>query len=244
MRYEKMADWIHDEIEKVASRPLDQQVSESYELHKHGLTITASLAENSVGGNGNQGQRHVRLLPNRVIKTVPTATNSAKSGPIEDTAVDADEGEEEEVPTHLPKGGPTPGPHPTPGPKNDVRPQQRVSQPTQHFDLAPIFTPVSGPYGNISPHSLRLSLLYPDQPQDLEVEVRPVGEDGSRPLLGLMEVVVGTMPARIFSDKQSFLFPAATDSTKPRQTIAVRFNQPILNRSFVVRAYPCESEDG
>ena len=237
----EMGEWIRDEIEKVASSPPENQISESYELHKHGLTITASGTDSTEDGNGSQGQRQLRLVPDRVIKSAPQSAKSTVSGgPRQDTAVDSDHGEEEEAPRHVPEGGPTPEPNPQPGPENEVTPQRRVIRPTQYFDLEPVFTPVSDPYGNIATHSLRVSLCYPDQSQDLEIEVRPVGEDGSRPTLGLMEVVVGAEPARIIRDKQAFLLPAARGDKKTRENVVVKFNEPIANRSFMVSVSPVE----
>ena len=240
---QEMGEWIRDEIEEVASRAPEHQISESYELHKHGLTITSPEADTTGDGNGRRGHRQLRLVPDRVIQSAPPSTNSTASGePLQDTAVDSDHGEEEDAPRHLPDSGPTPpGPEPKPRPENDVRPQRRVIRSTQHFDLAPVFTPVSDPYGNLATHSLRVSLRYPDQPQDLEVEVHPVGEDGSRPKLGLMEVVVGTEPARIMGDKQTFVLPAAGENTATRETIVMKFNEPIASRSFMVSAFPHES---
>ena len=100
--------------------------------------------------------------------------------------------------------------------------------------MEPVFTPVFDTYGTLSTHSVALSIRCPDEPQDLIVRVRPVGEDGWLPTLGLMDV---SAPARVSSDhRNAFVLPAGSaPGPNGRVAVELKFNEPVHDRSFSVK---------
>lgn len=94
-------------------------------------------------------------------------------------------------------------------------------------------------YGQIDSHRISVYLDFPDatqtDAQDVEVAIRPVGEDNSKQDVGLMEVTVAGMPTPINKTTKTFLLPAAIIARK-HVTVVVKFNEPVSHRSFVAIA--------
>jgi len=169
----------------------------------------------------------MRLLPLREAASAP-ADPAQGDGPPETTIHEGgDNIEDVPIEPDPDDGGGSGGSGTGPGPSPVATGRAR------RVPLEPVFTPVFETYGNLSTHSVSLSIRRPDEPRDLVVRVRPVGEDGWLPRLGLMDV---SAPARVSPDhRNAFVLPAGSASgPNGRVAVELKFNEPVHNRSFSV----------